>query len=78
MGFGKDVRACLHGGGGPQIGEVTRLTVVENKTRLHAILQPRGARVLLRLQLGSLSAGVLSSHLEKDERLILGHIGIYS
>ena len=34
--------------------------------------------MLLRLQLGSLSAGVLSSHLEKDERLILGHICIYS
>ena len=24
------VRACLHGGGGPQVGEVTRLAVVEN------------------------------------------------
>ena len=23
------VRACLHGGGGPQVGEVTRLAVVE-------------------------------------------------
>ena len=22
-------RACLHGGGGPQVGEVTRLAVVE-------------------------------------------------
>ena len=35
-------------------------------------------RLLLRLQLGSLSRGVPSSHLEKDERLILGHIRIYS
>ena len=35
-------------------------------------------RLLLRLQLGSLSRGVPSSHLEKDERLILGHICIYS
>ena len=35
-------------------------------------------RLLLRLQLRSLSRGVLSSHLEKDERLILGHICIYS
>ena len=25
----KRVRACLHGGGGPQVGEVTRLAVVE-------------------------------------------------
>ena len=25
------VRACLHGGGGPQVGEVTRLAVVEKK-----------------------------------------------
>ena len=23
------LRACLHGGGGPQVGEVTRLAVVE-------------------------------------------------
>ena len=35
-------------------------------------------RFLLRLQLRSLSRGVPSSHLEKDERLILGHIRIYS
>ena len=35
-------------------------------------------RLMLRLQLGSLSAGVSSSHLEKDERLILGHVCIYS
>ena len=24
-----ELRACLHGGGGPQVGEVTRLAVVE-------------------------------------------------
>ena len=24
-GGGKNLRACLHGGGGPQVGEVTRL-----------------------------------------------------
>ena len=35
-------------------------------------------RLLLRLQLGSFSIGVPSSHLEKDERFILGHICIYS
>ena len=35
-------------------------------------------RLLLRLQSRSLSRGVPSSHLEKDERLILGHICIYS
>ena len=35
-------------------------------------------RLLLRLQLRSLSRGVLSSHLENDERLILEHICIYS
>ena len=29
------------------------------------------------LQLRSLSRGVLSSHLEKDERLILGHIYLF-
>ena len=66
-------RACLNGGGGPKVGEVTR----KNKTRLLAILQPRVLgwcflRLLLRLQLRSLSRGVPSSHLEKDERLSLG------
>ena len=35
-------------------------------------------RLLLRLQLRSLSRGVPSSHLEKDGRLILAHICIYS
>ena len=35
-------------------------------------------RRFLRLQLRSLSRGVPSSHLEKDERLILEHICIYS
>ena len=39
------LRACLHEGGGPQVGKVTRLAVVENKTRLHTILQPRGSGV---------------------------------
>ena len=45
-------------------------------------LQPRGAGVrfielMLRLQLGSLSIGVPSSRLEKDEILIFGLICIY-
>ena len=39
--------ACLHGGGGPQVGEVTRLAVVENGPRLHANLRPRGPGVTL-------------------------------
>ena len=39
------VKACLHGGEGPQVGEVTRLVVVKSKTRLHTILQPRGTGV---------------------------------
>ena len=29
------VRARLHGGGGPQVGEVTRLAVVEKKKRVY-------------------------------------------
>ena len=38
----KRVRACLHGGRGFQVGEVTRLDgVKKNNMRLHAILQPR-------------------------------------
>ena len=35
-------------------------------------------RLLLRLKLRSLGRDVPSSHLEKDERLILGYISIYS
>ena len=31
------LRACLHGGGGPQVGEVTRLSGVRNIRPLHAI-----------------------------------------
>ena len=32
------LRACLHGGGGPQVGEVTRLGgVKKNNLSLHAI-----------------------------------------
>ena len=34
------LRACLHEGGGPQIGEVTPLGGVKNNPPLHAILQP--------------------------------------
>ena len=26
-----NIKACLHGGGGPQVGEVTRLAVVEKQ-----------------------------------------------
>ena len=42
-----ELRACLHGGGGPQVGEVTRLAVVEEWPRLHAKLQPRDPGVTL-------------------------------
>ena len=35
------LRACLRGGGGPQISEVTRLGGGKNNPPLHAILQPR-------------------------------------
>ena len=75
-------RACLQGGGGAQGGEVTRLAVAENKTRLHTILQPRGAgvrflEVVVALAIKELGRGVPSSHLERDERLILGHRCIY-
>ena len=34
-------RACLHEGGGPQAGEVTRLGGVKNNLPLHVILQLR-------------------------------------
>ena len=35
------LRACLRGGGGSQISEVTPLGVEKNNLPLHAILQPR-------------------------------------
>ena len=35
------VRACLHGCGEPEVGEVTCLGGVRNNSPLHAILQPR-------------------------------------
>ena len=35
------VRACLHGCGEPEVGEVTCLGGVKNNSPLHAILQPR-------------------------------------
>ena len=47
------LRACLHEGGRPQVGEVTTLAVVAKKSpRLSAILQPwdLGVRLLVRLQ----------------------------
>ena len=40
------VRACLHGDGGTQVGEVTRLGGVKQYAApLHAMLQPRHPRV---------------------------------
>ena len=39
------LRACLHGGGGPQVGEVTRLGGVKINVPLHEILQPLHPRV---------------------------------
>ena len=39
--YAETLRACLHGGGAPQVGEVTCLGGVKNNPSLHAILQPR-------------------------------------
>ena len=41
------VRACLHGGGGPQVGEVTRLAVVEKWLAFTCKLTTPGSRVTL-------------------------------
>ena len=35
------LKDCLHGGGGPQVGEVTCLAGVKKNPPLHAVLQPR-------------------------------------
>ena len=40
----RDVRACLHGGGGPQVGEVTRLAVVEKWPAFTCKLTTPGSR----------------------------------
>ena len=37
-------RACLHGGGGPQVGEVTRLAVVEKWPAFTCKLTTPGSR----------------------------------
>ena len=34
------LRACLHGCGGPQVGEVTRLAVVEQMARVYVNYNP--------------------------------------
>ena len=39
-----ELRACLHGGGGPQVGEVTRLAVVENWPAFTCKLTTPGSR----------------------------------
>ena len=77
-------RACLHGDGGPQVGWGNPPS--RGRKIKHVYIQSYNPgelgwgflRFLLRLQLRSLSRGVPSSHLEKDERLILGHTHIYS
>ena len=38
------LRACLHGGGGPRVGEVTRLAVVENWPAFTCKLTTPGSR----------------------------------
>ena len=39
-----ELRACLHGGGGPQVGEVTRLAVVEKWPAFTCKLTTLGSR----------------------------------
>ena len=40
----QSLRACLHGGGGPQVGEVTRLAVVEKWPAFTCKLTTPGSR----------------------------------
>ena len=40
----QNLRACLHGGGGPQLGEVTRLAVVEKWHVFTCKLKTPGSR----------------------------------
>ena len=42
--FHVNLRACLHGGGGPQVGEVTRLAVVEKWPAFTCKLTTLGSR----------------------------------
>ena len=77
------LRACLHGGGGTpgrwgnpssRGRNIQRVYIQSYNPR---ILGWGFLRLLLRLKLRSLSRGFPSSHLEKDERLILGHICLF-
>ena len=82
------LRACLHGAGGWRWGTPGRWGNPPSRGRKvkriymqsynPGVLGWGFLRLLLRLQLRTLSRGVPSSHLEKDERLILEHICIYS
>ena len=45
--YGPTLRACLHGGRGPQVGEVTRLGVVEKWPAFTCKLTTPGSRVTL-------------------------------
>ena len=69
--------ACLHGGGG-RYNRGRKIKRVYIQSYNPGLLGWGFLRLLLRLQLRSLSRDVPSSHLEKDEKLILGHICIYS
>ena len=77
--------ACLHvgedstpGGWGIPLSRGRKIKRVYLQSYNPGLLGWGFLRLLLRLQLGSLNIGVLSSSLEKDERFILGHVCIYS
>ena len=78
---GTHLRPCLHGTPGRWDNPPSRGRKIK-RVYMHSynpgVLGWGFLRLLLRLQLRSLSRGIPSSHLEKDESLILGHICIYS
>ena len=63
---------------GNQLSRGRKIKRVYMQSCNHEVLELGFLRLLLCLQLSSLSRGVPSSHLEKDKRLILGHVRIYS
>ena len=67
------LRACLHGGGGPQVGEVTRLAVVEKWLVFTCKLTTPGPGVTL-LDVVAWSLGMKTEKMAKEGRILAASV----